>query len=238
MQTDAEKNSAKIRRTLRAKLKAYFKQTLEPSGFVKDARGSCWSKNTKTLSQSCLYSFPRDHYVRIEYGYDFVPSIECPDDISQDSQAQETLSRFNKELTEFQQLSYAYVQNRDWNVPLTLEEIDAVLTEIDVYFTQEIRPFFDKYRQASEILSEYENGVIGPEYINCSGEPWFSVHLALIRYQAKKYDAETLELFQNVLLESKERGEYSDLWKTIGEGVELVVESLKKRLNRNIDVKD
>ena len=232
MQTDEEKNLAKIRKVLRKKLQAYFKETLEPLGFVNRPRSSLWKRDTQTLLQSCSYGFPRDYYVRISFGYQFVPSFECWNTIPQDSQTQKRFELFRNELTELWQVTRSYLEHKDWDVPATFDEIDNLLDEINVYFTQEILIFLEKYQQSSDLLSEYNAGNIGDKYISDTGEPWFSFKLAFLRYQEGKY-AETLELFQKYLLSIEEDRKRDESWEMLASGVELAVDSLKKRLNQN-----
>lgn len=232
MQTDEEKNSAAIRKVLRKKLQAYFKETLEPLGFVQEKRSSYWSRSAQTLFQWSAYEFPRSHFVRIWHSYNFTPSYESLSSMSQDSQTQKMLASYQQKLIERFRFSVSNGSFKDWKVPSSMDKIDALLTEVDVFFTEEVLPFHNKYQDGSEILFEYDSGNIGDKYINMTGEPWVSFNLAVLRYQEGKY-AETLELFQKYLLSIEEDRKRDESWEMLASGVELAVDSLKKRLNQN-----
>lgn len=226
--TDEEKNTKLVRKEVDEQLNAFFEQTLIPMGFVKKTGRREWLRETKTLRQFCLYEIFQEQHVRISVWYNFIPCFDCWNDVSNDLRTQAILKRFKETVVNLYETAGAYGKYRDLDIPSTSDEIKSIVFESDLYFRYEAFPFLDKYRETSEILADYNAGNIDDKYINDAGEPWFTFNLALLRCQEQKY-AETLELFQSFLSKVDDERKKSEFWETIAEGVELVVDSLKKR---------
>ncbi len=238
-----EKNNAQmVRDALRKRLRTYFRQVLKPLGFESNSTRQRWTRTTKTLRQSCHFFMPSSWEVCIQCWYQYIPCFDCWEGLSQDAQTLQTFEHFKEAWVDFYKNAIAHLEiNESCDIPTTIDGIDDLLVKIDGLVNQAVLPFFDKYQESSDVLSEYNAGIIGNDYINDTRGQWFFFNLALLRFQEQKF-TESLDLFQKCLVEFREREEFlkprnPELCERIttpfADGVELAVELLKKRLGEN-----
>lgn len=166
-----------------------------------------------------------------------LPCYDCWEDVPQDPQTQLTLSRSKEAWRDDASSAIHYSEMKDWDTPSTVEEIDAVLSDMDDYIKQKALPFLDRYQESFDALRDYDQGLVGVEHI-CSSPGWFDFNLAVLRYQEKKYE-EAFEYFQNFLaIFDEDIKSGRDTFEQFGAAVELAVEALEKRLNRKNTIKE
>ncbi len=235
-------NAQMVRDALRKRLRTYFRQVLKPLGFESNSTRQRWTRTTKTLSQSCHFFMPNAWEVYIQCWYYFIPCFDCWEGLPQDARTLQKFERFKEIWVDFYKDVIAHLEiNESWKIPTTIDCIDDLLVKIDGLVNQTVLPFFDKYQESSDVLSEYNAGIIGDKYINDVPGGWFFFDLALLRFQEQKY-AESLDLFQKCLAAFREREEFikprnpevcESFWTPFADGVELAVKALKKRLGEN-----
>ena len=210
---------------------------LEPQGFTRsEIKPSVWVRETQTLVQRSFFTVEPtvEKYFDLTLSYRLKPDFAPWANVPNDAESQEALERL-KTLVE-KRLSSFDLKRDSWISPVPGFTLRApgfptppeiFLNSLDATFTSDILPFFERWRESSDVLAAYDADEIDEKaFGNDAATRNFA--RALFLFQAGRYD-ESANRFDSLAHSLDKPNEYSDAaWSTLLEGARLAVESVRK----------
>ncbi len=79
-------------------------------------------------------------------------------------------------------------KSRSWDIPTNDEEFATSLTEIDKALSDEAFPFFERFRETSDVLRAVDSGEVHKRHAIAEDPGWNLCYLATLRFQAGQID--------------------------------------------------
>ncbi|MBQ7112302.1 MAG: hypothetical protein IJO06_13960 [Thermoguttaceae bacterium] len=187
---DEKKTLEYYKKELKKRFREKAKELLAPKGFAKtNSSATDWRRETETLRHYCWFSFHNGYGFLIHYAYALKPDFSIWENAPQDAETQGVIDRWQEYVTE----SYATGslnghKSRSWDIPTNDEEFATSLTEIDKVLSDEAFPFFERFRETSDVLRAVDAGEVHKRHAIAEDPGWNLCYLATLRFQAGQID--------------------------------------------------
>ncbi len=202
---DDKKLLERYKRELKKRFREKTKELLAPKGFVKtNSSATAWRRETETLRHSCWFSFHNGYKFIIHYAYALKPDFSIWNNAPQDAETQGIIARWRDYETESYTMGRlnAYKQYNQ-NIPTNDEEFETSLNEIDKTLNDEVLPFFDRFRETTDVLRAVDAGEVSKRRAVAEDPNWNLYYLAVLRFQAGQTD-DTASLLRELVEKSKD----------------------------------
>ena len=194
MSDDAKKEATRLKNALARRVKKLIAQTLEPQGFKKEPKPPRWVREGKTLAHGCIFvlhynQFFVASYFSFRFRCDFLRNP--PSEMGDRAQWEEVLVSLNDEIND----EICGEIRKSWPLPQTEEELETTVNEVEKYFNDVVLPYYERWRDSSVVVREYDAGNITRKKAFGASEEWQFLRLGLSRLEAERY-AEAAACFE------------------------------------------
>ena len=177
-----ERYKAQLQKHFREK----FKETLAPQGFAStNTSATFWENATETLVRYCRFSFHKGYRCLLDFGYTMKPDFSLWETAPQDAETQEVIANWQTSEKEcFESGAANAWRQRAWTIPTNDGEFEAMLNDIDKALSVDVFPFFNRFRETSDVLRAVDAEVVDESDAIAEDEDWRLYYLAILRFQA------------------------------------------------------
>ncbi|MBR4833018.1 MAG: hypothetical protein IKU86_01630 [Thermoguttaceae bacterium] len=195
----------RYKKELKKRFREKVKELLAPKGFVKtNSSATDWRRETETLRHYCWFSFHKGYGFLIHWAYALKPDFSIWANAPQDAETQGIIARWQEYETEsYARGSLNGHKSRSWDIPTNDEEFATSLTEIDKALSDEAFPFFDRFRETSDVLRAVDSGEVHKRHAIAEDSNWNLYYLATLRFQAGQI-SDAASLLRELVEKSKD----------------------------------
>jgi len=199
----------KIIASLKGKLVTQMKHLLLPLGFVQ-TKNAYWNRFTKTMRHSFEFRQTRDKF-DVRYGYKVLDKYG-------------TEEHYDVNLNEN---VYSCEWEKRWILPKQSADVDKYIHEFMDYINEGLL-FFEKYMESSQLVIDYENGLIDRLYF-AAGPGWQEYRMGTAYYDSGRFQ-EAIKYFQDVV--DKWSDKDIDFIQTRKKLSELWIQEIQKQIKK------
>ena len=121
----------------------------------------------------------------LDYGYTLKPDFSLWNATPQGAEMQEVIANWRASQTEsFDAGAVNASLQRGWTIPTNDDEFEAILNGIDQALNNDALPFFNRFRETSDVLRAVDAEVVDESDAIAEDEDWRLYYLAILRFQA------------------------------------------------------
>jgi hypothetical protein len=202
---DDKKLLERYKRELKKRFREKTKELLAPKGFAKtNSSATAWRRETETLRHYCWFSFHNGYKFIIHYAYALKPDFSIWKNAPQDAETQGIIARWREYETESYTMGRLNADKQyNQDIPTNEAELETALNEIDRALSDEATPFFDRFRETSDVLRAVDAGEVDAKDTVAEDVDWRLYHLAVLRFQAGQTD-DAASLLRELVEKSKD----------------------------------
>ena len=197
----------KIGASVKSKLVTRLKPLLLPVGFIQ-TKNAFWNRFTKTMRHSFEFRQTSNKF-DIRYGYLVLDKYGTEENYT---------INMNENV-------YSCLWEKRWALPTKMAKIDEYVHELVAYVNEGLL-FFEQYMESSQLVIDYENGLIDKLYF--AEDPGWQAYLMGIAYFNSENFQAAINSFQEVV--GKWSDKNLDFIQTRKRTSELWIQEIQKRL--------
>lgn len=202
---DEKKTLERYKKELKKRFREKVKELLAPKGFAKtNSSTTDWRRETETLRHYCWFSFHNGYGFLIHWAYALKPDFSIWENAPQDAETQGIIARWREYKTEsYAKGSLNGHKSCSWDIPTNDEEFATSLNEIDKALSDEALPFFERFRETSDVLRAVDSGEVHKRHAIAEDPNWNLYYLATLRFQAGQI-SDAASLLRELVEKSKD----------------------------------